>query len=268
MSWDLDIFIQHRILTLSATENSLFLTNLTSACNVIKPTLCVFLFSQESPPQTSERYACTVLLQCSPSNVKNGLWEPKPLQWCLDGWYTIFGRVSNTWDYCQWSNRFCKFPSLGNDLRISVLCVSDWYLTKSQIWLSYNQFKMAIELIEDMADFCLCLGSYSVQRTLSNHLNSVNLKSPLFRSQAYSPFDCHLVLTRLFWNPAISNYFSCPMGLWNSWVWLYFVFGNLVAIVTQIPVKVIFSLYSKEIKLSVTFHVCLMLVTKHTSQIL
>ena len=47
--------------------------------------------------------------------------------------------------------------------------------------------------------------------------NSVNSKSPLFRSQAESPsFDRRLVLTGLFRNPAISNYFSCPVGLRNS----------------------------------------------------
>ena len=52
--------------------------------------------------------------------------------------------------------------------------------------------------------------------------NSVNSKSLLFRSQADSPlFDRLLVLTRLFQNPAISNYFSCPVGLQNSRVRLY-----------------------------------------------
>ena len=44
--------------------------------------------------------------------------------------------------------------------------------------------------------------------------NSVNSKSPLFRSQADFPsFDCHLVPTWLFWNHAISNLFSRPVGL-------------------------------------------------------
>ena len=56
-------------------------------------------------------------------------------------------------------------------------------------------------------------------------LNSVNSKSLLFQSQADSPsFDHHLVLTRLFWNTAILNYFSCPMGLQNSEVRLYVSF--------------------------------------------
>ena len=48
--------------------------------------------------------------------------------------------------------------------------------------------------------------------------NSVNSKSPLFQAS----FDHHLVLTRLFRNPAISNLFSCPVGLWNSGVRLYY----------------------------------------------
>ena len=52
--------------------------------------------------------------------------------------------------------------------------------------------------------------------------NLVNSKSPLFRSQADSPsFDRHLVATRLFLNPAISNYFSCHVGLRNTRVRLY-----------------------------------------------
>ena len=43
--------------------------------------------------------------------------------------------------------------------------------------------------------------------------NSVyNSKSPLFWSQAESPWFDHLVLTRLFWNPAISNFFHVT---WN-----------------------------------------------------
>ena len=56
-------------------------------------------------------------------------------------------------------------------------------------------------------------------------LNSDNLKSLLFWSQAESHlFDHHLVLTWLFWNPTISNYFLYPVGLWNSGVWLYSYF--------------------------------------------
>ena len=52
--------------------------------------------------------------------------------------------------------------------------------------------------------------------------NSVNSKSPLFRSQADSPsFDPHLVLTQLFRNTAISNFFSCPVALRNTGVRLY-----------------------------------------------
>ena len=47
---------------------------------------------------------------------------------------------------------------------------------------------------------------------------------PLFRSQAESrSFDCHLVLTQVFRNSAISNCFSCPVRLQNSEVWLYFI---------------------------------------------
>ena len=53
--------------------------------------------------------------------------------------------------------------------------------------------------------------------------NSVNSTSPLFRSQAPS-FDRYLMLTRLFRNPAISNFFHVP---WNFEIttvrhsWLY-----------------------------------------------
>ena len=53
--------------------------------------------------------------------------------------------------------------------------------------------------------------------------NSVNSKSPLFRSQADSPLsDRDLVLTQLFRIPAILNFFSCPVGLQNSEVRLYY----------------------------------------------
>ena len=42
-------------------------------------------------------------------------------------------------------------------------------------------------------------------------LNSVNSKSPLFRSQADSPsIDCHLVLTRLFETLPFRTYFHVP----------------------------------------------------------
>ena len=51
--------------------------------------------------------------------------------------------------------------------------------------------------------------------------NSVNSKSPIFRSQTdSSSFDCHFMPTSLFRNPAISNYFSCPVGR-NRGVRLY-----------------------------------------------
>ena len=48
-------------------------------------------------------------------------------------------------------------------------------------------------------------------------------KIPATSSQAgCCLFDRHLVLTRLFQNPSISNYFSCPVGLRKSEVWPYF----------------------------------------------
>ena len=48
-----------------------------------------------------------------------------------------------------------------------------------------------------------------------------------FESQADSPsFDCHLVLTCLFWNPTISTFFSCSIGIRNSGVQPYLVTGS------------------------------------------
>ena len=47
------------------------------------------------------------------------------------------------------------------------------------------------------------------------------IRNPCYFEQADSPlFDRHFVLTWLFWNPAISNFFSCPVRLRHSGVWL------------------------------------------------
>ena len=62
-----------------------------------------------------------------------------------------------------------------------------------------------------------------------------NSKSLPSRSQADSHlFDCDLVLSWLFWNPAISNYFSCPVRLWNSEVWLYNHLSSELAMKSQV----------------------------------
>ena len=63
-------------------------------------------------------------------------------------------------------------------------------------------------------------------------------RTSLFRSQADScPFDHHFVLTRLFQNPAISNYFSCPVGLRNSGVRLYIWGLNITSAMLTLEVR-------------------------------
>ena len=83
----------------------------------------------------------------------------------------------------------------------------------------------------------LTLALFQLQSNLAIS-NSVKSKSPLVRSQAESPlFDRHWMLTQLFRNPAISNFYSCPVELRNSEVWLFDNLCKLNILYTRVPLK-------------------------------
>ena len=128
-------------------------------------------------------------------------------------------------EYGHGNNSFTELKSLGFDIM----------LKRWSVWSFSSHHFISMALARGRFGYDVHNNHSNLTLNLAIS-NSVNSKSQLFRSQADCRlFDHHWVLTQLFRNPAISNYFSCPMRLQNSEVRLYTVVLALLRLLVPKP---------------------------------